>query len=156
MSPFRIGRRGALHAGLGLLGPPLLTACGGALRAVTNEAQPRQATAAPAAWALVLSGGGLRGFAHLGVLRGLRSLGLAPPLTVGSSVGAVIGGLYASGAALEGAESMVMSPELDPLGQSADFARIAQRCTGRLAARHAWKTAARRLPASLCRRGHRA
>lgn len=116
MSPFRIGRRGALHAGLGLLGPPLLTACGGALRAVTNEAQPRQATAAPAAWALVLSGGGLRGFAHLGVLRGLRSLGLAPPLTVGSSVGAVIGGLYASGAALEGAESMVMSPELDPWG----------------------------------------
>jgi NTE family protein len=47
--------------------------------------------------ALVLSGGGAKGIAHIGVLRVLDSLGIRPDLVVGTSMGAVVGGLYASG-----------------------------------------------------------
>lgn len=47
--------------------------------------------------ALVLSGGGAKGLAHIGVLRALDSLGIRPDMVVGSSMGAIIGGLYASG-----------------------------------------------------------
>ena len=47
--------------------------------------------------ALVLSGGGVRGFAHLGVLRVLEREGLRPDLVVGSSAGAMVGALFASG-----------------------------------------------------------
>jgi predicted acylesterase/phospholipase RssA len=51
----------------------------------------------PSRTALVLSGGGAKGLAHIGVLRVLDSLGIRPDLVVGSSMGAVIGGMYASG-----------------------------------------------------------
>jgi NTE family protein len=47
--------------------------------------------------ALVLSGGGAKGLAHIGVLRVLDSLGIRPNLIVGTSMGAVVGALYASG-----------------------------------------------------------
>src|SRR5215210_5919330 len=47
--------------------------------------------------ALVLSGGGAKGLAHIGVLRVLDSLGVRPDLVVGTSMGAMIGGMYASG-----------------------------------------------------------
>lgn len=52
---------------------------------------------APARTALVLSGGGAKGLAHVGVLRVLDSLGIVPDLIVGTSMGSVIGALYASG-----------------------------------------------------------
>ena len=51
----------------------------------------------PQRTALVLSGGGAKGLAHIGVLRVLDSLGVRPDLIVGSSMGAIIGGMYASG-----------------------------------------------------------
>ena len=47
--------------------------------------------------ALVLSGGGAKGLAHIGVLHVLDSLGVRPDIVVGSSMGAIVGGLYASG-----------------------------------------------------------
>lgn len=46
---------------------------------------------------LVLSGGGSRGHAHIGVLEALEAAGVPIYCIVGSSVGAVVGGLYASG-----------------------------------------------------------
>lgn len=59
---------------------------------------PANAQTCPAArTALVLSGGGAKGLAHIGVLRVLDSLGIRPDLVVGSSMGAIIGGMYASG-----------------------------------------------------------
>jgi NTE family protein len=54
--------------------------------------------------ALVLSGGSLRGFAHLGVLKVLEARGIVPDLIVGTSAGSIAGGLYASGL---GAEALI-------------------------------------------------
>ncbi len=49
-------------------------------------------------WALVLSGGGARGLAHIGVLEAFEELGVPrPSLVVGCSMGAIIGGLFATG-----------------------------------------------------------
>lgn len=51
----------------------------------------------PTRTALVLSGGGAKGFAHIGVLEVLDSAGIRPDLVVGTSMGAIVGALYASG-----------------------------------------------------------
>jgi NTE family protein len=48
-------------------------------------------------WALVLMGGGSRGLAHIGILDVLQNNRLTPDVIVGTSMGAVIGGLFASG-----------------------------------------------------------
>jgi NTE family protein len=48
--------------------------------------------------ALVLSGGGAKGLAHLGVIAAMDSLGIRPDYVVGTSMGAIIGALYAGGA----------------------------------------------------------
>ncbi|MBS1904183.1 MAG: patatin-like phospholipase family protein [Bacteroidetes bacterium] len=47
--------------------------------------------------ALVLSGGGARGLAHIGVLEILDSANIPIDLIVGTSMGSVVGGLYAAG-----------------------------------------------------------
>lgn len=47
--------------------------------------------------ALVLGGGGAKGFAHIGVIKVLESHGIRPKLVVGTSAGSFVGGLYASG-----------------------------------------------------------
>ena len=47
--------------------------------------------------ALVLSGGGAKGLAHIGVIRVLDSLGIVPDLVVGTSMGSIVGAMYASG-----------------------------------------------------------
>lgn len=67
---------------------------------VPPERLPRFVAAnggAPPAVALVLGSGGPRGFAHVGVLKVLEEVGIKPDLVVGSSAGAVVGALYASG-----------------------------------------------------------
>jgi NTE family protein len=46
---------------------------------------------------LVLSGGGARGFAHLGVIEALNETGIYPDVISGTSAGAIIGVLYADG-----------------------------------------------------------
>jgi NTE family protein len=52
-------------------------------------------TAGP--FTLVLSGGGLKGLAHIGVLKALIERGQVPSLVVGSSMGSLIGGAWATG-----------------------------------------------------------
>jgi NTE family protein len=47
--------------------------------------------------ALVLGGGGLKGFAHIGVFRALKELGIEPTIVAGTSIGALIGAAYARG-----------------------------------------------------------
>jgi NTE family protein len=62
-------------------------------------AVPPRGSHAPAGTksALVLSGGGCRGYSHIGVLQVLHEAGLKPDLVVGSSSGALVGALYAAG-----------------------------------------------------------
>ncbi len=47
--------------------------------------------------ALVLSGGGGRGIAHAGVLLGLEQRGHSPDVVIGTSMGSIVGALYAAG-----------------------------------------------------------
>ena len=57
--------------------------------------------------ALVLSGGGAKGLAHIGVLRALDSLNIRPDLVVGASMGSVVGAMYASGYSGRALDSLV-------------------------------------------------
>lgn len=59
------------------------------------------------AW--VFSSGGPRGFVHIGVLKGLDRLGLAPDLIVGASAGALAGTLWAAGLGAQRLEQLAMS-----------------------------------------------
>ena len=45
---------------------------------------------------LVLGSGAARGFAHIGVLRALKAHGVTPDIIVGTSMGALVGGCYAT------------------------------------------------------------
>jgi NTE family protein len=77
---------------LGLLG------CNNAVRTANPPRwEPKLLPAAPKL-ALVLGGGGPRGYAHVGVLDALESAGIKPDVIVGSSIGAVIGALLGAGA----------------------------------------------------------
>ena len=46
---------------------------------------------------LVLSGGGARGIAHVGVLKVMEEAGLRPDFITGTSMGSIIGGIYSLG-----------------------------------------------------------
>jgi NTE family protein len=48
-------------------------------------------------YGIVMSGGGARGLAHIGVLAALEEHGIYPGMISGSSMGAIIGALYAAG-----------------------------------------------------------
>src|SRR3982074_3654029 len=58
---------------------------------------------------LVLSGGGARGAAHVGVLKVLEQLHIPIDAVAGTSMGAVVGGLYAIGLCLRRIESIMTS-----------------------------------------------
>jgi NTE family protein len=58
---------------------------------------------------LVLSGGGARGVAHIGVLKVLEELHVPIDAIAGTSMGAVVGGLYASGMRADDIERLVSS-----------------------------------------------
>ncbi len=66
---------------------------------VAKENEPRFAPPAGPAprVALVLGSGGPRGFAHIGVLKALDDAGIRPDIVIGSSVGSMVGALYAAG-----------------------------------------------------------
>jgi NTE family protein len=57
---------------------------------------------------LVLSGGGLKGLAHIGVLRALEERGLVPSLVVGSSIGSLIGAAWAANSTPERMEERAL------------------------------------------------
>ena len=50
---------------------------------------------------LVLSGGGVKGMAHIGILKALNQRGIYPDNISGASAGALVGGLYADGVSTE-------------------------------------------------------
>ncbi len=64
---------------------------------------------------LVLSGGGAKGFAHIGVLKVLEDAGLKIDFIGGTSMGAVVGGLYASGYNATQLDSIFRATNFDEL-----------------------------------------
>lgn len=59
--------------------------------------------------ALVLSGGGAKGFAHIGVLKVLEKEGIPIDLIVGTSMGGLVGGIYSLGYTASELEALVKS-----------------------------------------------
>ncbi|MDD5687734.1 MAG: patatin-like phospholipase family protein [Elusimicrobia bacterium] len=65
--------------------------------------------------AVVLGGGGARGFAHVGVLKALLENKIPIDIIVGTSAGALVGGLYASGMEI---------PEIENMGRDIGWNKI--------------------------------
>jgi NTE family protein len=60
---------------------------------------------------LVLSGGGAKGLAHIGVLKQLEANGIPIDYIIGTSMGAVVGAMYAAGYSPREIEQIVLKPE---------------------------------------------
>jgi NTE family protein len=81
---------------------------------------PREATIEPLRSerplvALALGGGGARGFAHIGVIQALEEAGFVPDIVTGSSSGAVVAALYASGRPARELKEIALALERDEL-----------------------------------------
>ncbi len=72
-------------------------------------AWPVMANGTPPKIGLVLSGGGARGMAHIGVLKALEEMQVPISCIAGTSMGAIVGGLYASGYSPDEIEELVRS-----------------------------------------------
>lgn len=99
-------------------GGAMLTGCAGKnmyadLQGLTSEnvqsAFSEEGTAGGLKLGIAFGGGGVRGFAHLGVLKALDEAKIRPVIATGSSVGAVAAVLYASGLSYPEIESVVLS-----------------------------------------------
>ena len=64
---------------------------------------------------LALSGGGARGFAQIGVLKAFEEFGITFDVIVGTSIGSVVGGLYASGYSAKELDSIINNTDWDNL-----------------------------------------
>lgn len=84
---------------------PLAAASAPAAGETVETAETASAAARPRI-ALVLSGGGARGFAHIGVLKVLQELHVPVDMVVGTSMGGVVGGAYAAGTSVAELEKM--------------------------------------------------
>jgi NTE family protein len=67
--------------------------------------------------ALVLSGGGARGFAHLGVIKVLHEHRVPVDMVWGTSMGAVVGGAYAAGRSTDELQHLVRTIDWDGMFQ---------------------------------------
>ena len=65
--------------------------------------------------ALVLSGGGAKGAAHIGAIKVIEEAGVPVDMVVGTSIGAIVGGLYSIGYTPEQLDSMARKLEWDVL-----------------------------------------
>ena len=61
--------------------------------------------------AVVLSGGGAKGMAHIGVLKVLEKAGIPVDIVTGTSIGSIVGGLYAIGYNAHSLDSMVRTQD---------------------------------------------
>jgi NTE family protein len=69
----------------------------------------------PATVGIALSGGAARGLAHIGVLRVLEEAGIQPHAVTGTSMGSIIGGLYAVGYTISEIDSIARAIDWDAL-----------------------------------------
>lgn len=70
---------------------------------------------------LVLSGGGAKGFAHIGVLKEIEKAGIQIDYIGGTSMGAIVGGLYAAGYSATQIEKIVIDTDFYTLLQDKNF-----------------------------------
>lgn len=64
---------------------------------------------------LVLSGGGAKGFAHVGVLKVIDELGIPIDFIAGTSMGSIIGGFYSIGYSAKDIEAMIINQNWEDL-----------------------------------------
>ncbi len=77
--------------------------------------------------ALVLGGGGLKGFAHIGVLRALQERGIVPDVYAGTSIGALIAAAHLSGAQVEELEGRALALKRKDLFRINHFGMLLER-----------------------------
>lgn len=118
-------RRHLLAAGVGLLAGCTLQPDRDHHHADAPRAEPLRR---PVRTAWVFSSGGPRGFVHVGVLKALEELGLAPDLIVGASAGALVGSLCASGLRATDIETLAL--DLQPLALARVAVGAAERLSG--------------------------
>ena len=87
-----------------------LCACAAAFELPAAEVEPARPRIA-----LVLSGGGARGLAHIGVLKVLRDARVPVDLIVATSMGSIVGGAYAAGHTPDEMERLVRSADWDQM-----------------------------------------
>ena len=71
-----------------------------------QQQRPKRATVG-----VVLSGGGAKGMAHIGVLKVLEQAGIPIDIVTGTSIGSIVGGLYAIGYNAHSLDSMVRAQD---------------------------------------------
>ncbi len=71
---------------------------------------------------LVLGSGSARGLAHIGVIKVLEDMGIKPDIVVGSSMGAIVGGSYASGVEIDEINEIATSLDYKKFIKLVDFA----------------------------------
>ncbi|MDX1429314.1 MAG: patatin-like phospholipase family protein, partial [Rhodothermales bacterium] len=64
---------------------------------------------------VALSGGGVKGFAHVGVLRVIEEMGIPVDVVTGTSMGSFIGGLYAVGYSVDEIDSLLLAEDWDAM-----------------------------------------
>ena len=64
---------------------------------------------------LVLSGGGAKGLAHIGILKSLEEAGITPDFITGTSMGSIIGGLYSIGYSADEIREIALAADWDRL-----------------------------------------
>jgi NTE family protein len=81
----------------------------------------------PSRVAVVLGGGGLKGFAHIGVLRALKERGIRPSLYAGTSIGALIAAARAAGISLDEMEARARALQKQDLFRINHLAMLLER-----------------------------
>jgi NTE family protein len=100
---------------------------------INKTSEPDQKLPSPAkpsgrpSVALVLSGGGARGFAHIPVIEMLNKAGIPIDMIIGTSAGSIIGGLYCAGYTTDQLKSLLLSLDWSSIFQDEIFSPFEQR-----------------------------
>lgn len=106
----------ALTTVLAIHAPPLASQC---VRPPVATPSAAASDAQRPRVGLVLGGGGARGAAHVGVLQVLEELHVPVEFVVGTSMGAIVGGLYAAGVSPDSMEGWLRRADWDDLFRDA-------------------------------------
>jgi NTE family protein len=94
----------------------------GALQPMMAASAQRARGGAPRSIGVALSGGAARGLAHIGVLKVLAEAGIPVDMIAGTSMGSIVGGLYATG---------YTPADLEHIAETEDWVRLLTDVAGR-------------------------